>query len=705
MEGSRLVGIADLTRCWTALRHRLLLGCLLVGCFLLAGGVQAQDFTPWSTRLPEMEAAEYDQVVKDVRGSYSDGILVYKVRDITYLFTPPETLGSRTLEQVAQQMVTTLAGAGAFTGKPQSLTVQSGQNVLLFIAFKNPAGTRQKQVYAFFEGQGQWGALIMLFSPGMSDDEDAEEEAGAVLAQTQFSPTPLDRLVSPAVTSRLSAVPWPQLRPDRVVSTAPKVSFPQALKLGLNPQRTPLPDTFDCYRNTTTAYPLRPMTATPDARLSFRKGTYEYATGAETSSGRWNAVTNKNYIALDGVLSDETVYIYARDSGQIISMDGPDGPMTCFQAGPAAQFLRLDMQKAYASGEQWTCVDGSGEVASLKLNLAGSTYTHARGTGRLIAGYTLDGAQVRSSLTFRQGPFHLLTASIQEDDFGNREMRLTRSMEFGGAFHTERKSATIAQCSVKTTPKPRPLYGPNKAPSTGYKGGLNGLYLWPRTVSYMSGMLLLYQMNWAVTLFTPDGYMKDDLESESGELPDCTRTLPNGSPVCQRYELKGNTIRQQDEDGVWETQPFVKNGTTLKIADDFAYPLPAVKGALSGIYTSDNLEGTNLGVSTGTINSFSNAYQFTPGGQFSWRSSSGGSFSVGAGGFSSDIIASGGSSRTETGQGTYQLSHPWLTLKFAGGPQQRYLAFTLPPALAKTWDDLANAVNIGGTWYKPVKGK
>ena len=679
---------------------------------LLCAPALATNFTygAWTFTLPD-----------GAEESVQDGIRAFKVDNAVYLLTPPEALAGRTLEAVAAATMQDITQNNAGQLKPLGKrTLDDGTVLLPFsgAVMDTKTGGGNIQTYFFFARNDQWGLALLL----MSADAD-QDKVLAPLASVKFAPDSLSAQTreTQIALPRLPALPWATPAPGRTVSSVPSIDFPTARKKGLNPDDDLLPDSFDCYFvGEYSGRDVRAMSPTPDARIQVSAGgTYAFNDGAAKASGRWTVTKEDGKtksVGLDGPLVAKSIYVNGNDNGQEFSAThaATERGVRCYQNGPSAELLRLELTKKRIGTESLTCQDAR-DGTPYKLTFGNGMYSTPKGSGHVRLGFSGTSSGWQGLAGFTGGPFDLSTGSMDEDDAGNRTLTISeKNTERRGYWYTSTTTTPIALCRAKVTPKPTPLYGRNAAPKTGMKGGPDGLFVSLQNHPYTSGTLFLQSYGLELGVFRPDGYTLDDIDpSDLGGLPDCTRTRPNGDPFCDRYELKGGKLRTQDSDGDWsDPEAYKATSEGFKLGDtSYSRVLPLKPADLAGVFSTEDFSGSGpiggaLGGGAGVYNSLSSGYQFTPNGQFQWKYSSSSSTLISpsliTGG---GVTGGGGSTRTDSGQGTYSLKDNWLTLKFADGRTQRLYVYGTPAADFKNDPTLGKRINIGGTWLNRAPGK
>lgn len=670
---------------------------LLLLALLLCGSGAATNYTygAWSFTLPD--GAEV---------STADGVRGYQVDGGLYIFTPPEPLAGRSLEAVAGATIADLTRGQTNTVKLVSRGTLEGATVLAYNgAVTDPrTGTGLVHVYFFFEREGQWG-LALLMANGESDVGELVEP----LATVRFQPGSLSapQEGSENVAPSLPALAWSAGRPDRTATSAAAITYPAARGRGLDPRTDLLPDTFDCY-----FADERTMTPTPDLRVQVSAGgTYAVNDGVTRTPGRWTQPRKAGEtprLSLEGPLSVRDAYVDGdNDHGQSFGAThtASGRKVLCYQAGPRAEALRLELTRGRIGTETMSCQEARGG-SPFPLSFGTGTYTTPRGNGRARLAFSGNTGETE----FSDGPFDLHTGTMSEDGDGNRELRVTQTITENRAFYSGSTTTLLALCRAKVSPKPRLLYGRTPAPATGVSGGPDGLFVSLQNRPRMVGNLLMPWYELELSLFRSGGYHLAGLDpTELGLIPDCGRTKPNGDPFCDRYTLKGNQLSFRDDDGTWEeAEPYRKTEDGFLLGETrYVRVTPLTAAGLAGVYSTDDFSGNGpaggtLGGGVGVYNSLSSGYRFTPDGQFQWKYSSSSSTLISPNPILGGVVGGGGSTRTDGGQGKYTLKDNWLTLTFSDGRVQRLYVYGQPAFFLKEDPSRGQQLNVGGSWLKRV---
>ena len=691
------------------MRFLLSVACALI---LSLAGAKTYTYGVWSFELPD-----------DARASVQDGVRAFGYDGVVYLFTPPESLAGRTLEQVAGTTIADLTRNQTSSVKLAGNRADGGTTLLAYSgAVTDPkTGTSRIQVYFFFEKAGLWGLALAMV------DVKADADAGKALAPlgtVKFSPS---SQVARSTTGpgeipapRLPALPWATAPANRIATSRPAIDYPAARKLNLDPDVDPLPDIFECYLGKNDDDKgQRPMTPTPDLRVAFSKdGSYAYNDGVTRSAGRWAQKIGddkRKLTTLSGPLvtgSRFGIYLYDDDAGQrfIATQSGTGREVRCYQAGPRAEAVRLELTRLRIGDGPLSCVGADGPAFPLTFSGSGSqmTYSTPKGNGRVQTSFSSSSENWRGQAGFSGGPFDLAVGEMTEDDLGNRTLTISESTTTRGMFYSETNTQRIALCRAKVPPRPDVLYGQNPAPKTGVSGGPDGLYVSSQSVSRYTGMFFFNVVEAQLSLFTSGGSVMTDLDpDELGTLPDCTRTKPNGDPFCERYSLKSGALLMPGDD---KAQAYKPTADGFELGDTEYYrAAPPTAKTLPGVYDSNSDSSSGAqggGTDIGVYSSLSSGYRFTADGQFSWKYSSSSStlLSPNSWGSINGYGATGGGSSTSSGggQGSYTLDGHWLTLNFSDGRKLRRFVYQQPAAMLQADPTLGSRLNIGGSWLRRV---
>jgi hypothetical protein len=649
---------------------------------------EAETLGAWSLSIPKNAA---------VSGP-TDG--AYEIREgtgATYTLSAPLPANGKRPVQYADQfaagfaamkpdfkpdVIATSAGGGDTLIRMGSLTdPQSGEvSVLAIVVFKS--GDNIGLFIADIHDQGaldRVGDLMgtVAFNP---------KAASAITTAKSATPPPRGVTASTSTASGSKAtaalaVVWP--KGGVVATTRPGVSVPQAIAMSIDPNKTLMPDSFDCYADESDTEEV--AAADPLGRVTFaRNGTYTWS-GPGAGSGNWSHVrsnASKPPLSLSGPLgglgSDDTAYFHLDRHGQRVGLShtASGKALQCYQQGPAAENFRLSLARKIIAPGAMRCELAKGGTLDVVFN--GRGYASPQGNGTFEVG--VKGARDSSTVHnwFTGGPFDSARGDYREDEEGFRILELAIHYTNRRAFSVSASTEPVAVCAGQVTPRPFALFGAGAAPKSSGAGGLDGLY--SKLESYMdaNGIILF---NFSVHRFQPNGWFTT-IDDEASAATDCARTLPSGAPMCRAYEVSGNRIRMQEEDesgpGEWVSFSRTSDGFDAD-EESFSRVAPLTGFKLNATYALDRATSFGgIGQPAGMVLRWSQKYVFTSAGRFVFEGASSSNTylnggSIGGGG----AIGGGGSSRSSSGAGTYSVSGNAMTLKFDDGRTQRVTVHNL----------------------------
>ncbi|MEF2277282.1 hypothetical protein V3W47_03160 [Deinococcus sp. YIM 134068] len=511
-------------------------------------------------------------------------------------------------------------------------------------------------------------ALVERYQAGLNTLADSVDLAGTAVAGAS----------TPATSA--TAQTRPQTTPAAALPTVRTLNAAEFVRSGGNPEEALIPGEFRCYEERAGADYARPHLLVQ----ILPGGQYRTAGGGGTFAVRKDGSLRKIRWQSGPLAGDREGYLSFGDHGQDFSLSevGPqERDFECYQAGARETLARLEFALKTPKVGKYPCVatDGSNKGAGTLEILAGGQYRLNGGTGRYTVDLLSDQDEDWSDVDFVGGPWDGDGATYREDEDGERRFG-PRRME----------------CKVVVKPTPLPRYGTAKAPAPPKgSGGLSGAYAsWTSDVGGYCGGLC-----WSFYVFNPNGYVYTDEPDAGLDDANCSRTKPNGLPVCEVYTFKGGQLKigndkaeplRKKADGNYD-----KGGTTLTAIR----PVAGLK--LSGTYRSFS---GSVGMG-GMTSSFSESFlRFSPDGRFSREAS---------GGFSATFTDTGSSSGTTTGGatatssrasgGTYRFVGNTLELRYADGRVVRSFAFLGDGE--KNGKPSTGLVHIGGRDYTLQDGK
>lgn len=481
--------------------------------------------------------------------------------------------------------------------------------------------------------------------------------------------------VSPAKVPTANAPAKPAALPSVKAMNAA-----QFVAAGGDPNRDLIPDEFRCYGR------REGDSLSPDLVVQILgKGQYR----APNGTGRYQ-------IKLDGVLtkirwtsgplaSDSDSYLHFGDHGQDVTLYGvgaEERDFECYQRGPREQLALLEFKLKTPPAGKYACVtlDGKNASAGTLEILANKTYRIGGQTGRYTVDFRSDQDDDWSDVEFVGGPWNDRSATYQEHESGERAFDLSRPN---------------VRCTTVVKPTARPKYGTTKAPAPPKgSGGLSGAYVSWRNATLMvtaNGGLDLPcgGICYDFYFFDKSGYVYTS-EPEAGMADaDCSKTKPNGLPVCDVYRVSGTTIQIGGD----KPASFKKTASGFELGGQTFSKLPSMTGTtLTGRYEATIV--TSALVGTGGSR-FDYALTFDKNGRFTRSRSGGGFFGATDTGTSFGSVTSGvGFSNSRASGGKYRFDGPTLVLTYDDGRVERLFAFLVPDKKGAPQRDLLRADGI-----------
>jgi hypothetical protein len=187
--------------------------------------------------------------------------------------------------------------------------------------------------------------------------------------------------------------------------------------------------------------------------------------------------------------------------------------------------------------------------------------------------------------------------------------------------------------------------------------------------------------------FFQNGYVYTERPEGLLEQIDCTRTRPNGAPLCDTYILQGNTIYFRDG----EAKSFAQTSDGLELDGNTYSRIPKFDGLrLNGIYKAQSFT-TAVGGQGGVA--IEKTITFYPDGSFTREGFVGASFTTTDTGTQFGEPVAGVTTSSESSEsGTYQIQGNAITFTYADGQVSTNFFFVIPG------EDPANpgAIRVGG---------
>ena len=564
------------------------------------------------------------------------------------------------------------------TKAPDGTTVLSRAAVVV-----GASGEPQYRFYVageFGQGQGRRAALLLYqasslalvqkYQGGLNALADSVNLVKGAVAGT--STAPVTGAKSGGSGSGQPAVTGAALPTIKTLNAA------EFVKAGGNPAEALIPGEFRCYEEREGDDVARPHLTVQ----ILPGGKYRTVNGGGSFSVRKDGSLRKVSWTGGPLGGSDEGYLNFGDFGQDLSLNsvGPqERDYSCYQAGARENRAKLEFALKTPKVGQYPCTatDGSHKAVGTLEILSGGRYRFGGQEGRYSVDLLSDQNDDWSDLSFMGGPWDDQSATYQEGEDGQRQLSPRRT-----------------ECTTVVKPTPLPRYGTAKAPAPPKgSGGLTGAYAsWTTDVGGYCGGLC-----WSFYLFNKNGYVFTD-EPETGLADaDCSRTKPNGLPVCEVYSFRNGQLKI----GSGKPEALRKTADGYDLDGTTLIPIRPVSGLkLNGSYRSFSASVAVGGLSS----SYSESYlRFTPDGRFSREASGGASSTFTDTGTASGTTTGGvtASSKRASG-GTYRFVDNTLELRYADGRVVRSFAFL---ADRKGGKAETGFVRIGGRDYTVQKDK
>jgi hypothetical protein len=467
----------------------------------------------------------------------------------------------------------------------------------------------------------------------------------------------------------------------------------------INLDLEPIPDTYYCYPSYGAleigeGFPryLREyvLEILPNGQYTFEGQAGNFRTGVNDSYLQWQSgplnptgdvIEDENDYGLPHSATvefsgwgSEITYIEVPDENYNIKID-------CFQQGAREQKALLDFTMKQPVPMTYACLPSGDnpQMKGLEL-LPGNRYRFDNQEGS----YETFIDEQSGNIAWESGPLNNDTELTVDDTTGLRTLTFTFTQVYGIIPVGSSTEMTMI-CQGVTKANLVPQYSNTPAPALpAGSGGLNGFYA-KGEYDNIDGVASS-SAEWTYYHFLPDGSVYQDGFVTGDE---CTRTYPNGKPVCKSYSLQGNVLNFSDGDSV----SFVQADNGGIILDGVLYDTKSLSGSqtLSGKF--EFLQTTSSPVFStvsGSFSSLSSSYTFTAEGTYDYSSIGESTFFAG-GGFDMPGVY-GQNSDSDSDSGNYSVNGNVITFTSAQG-YNKACTFFFP-----TTGDMTN-VNICGTDY------
>ncbi|ANE43601.1 hypothetical protein SU48_07280 [Deinococcus puniceus] len=434
---------------------------------------------------------------------------------------------------------------------------------------------------------------------------------------------------------------------------APNVA--QLVRAGLNPQKQPFPDEFRCYLSYNGSDYSKPAFALQ----MLPNGRYRAPGGEGTYKMVQSSSSSLNYVRWQGgplAGTDDAFLLFDSTYGQTLQLDGvtdEDRRLYCHQRGSAENHALVEFRRKDPQVGKYPCrsLDGKNtDLGTLEL-LAGRVYRYGGGTGKYAVNIMGKQGDSFSGVDFVGGPLDEEYSTYSEDELGEREFnRILRKM----------------RCSLVAKPIVEPKFGTAKAPAPpAGSGGIEGAYSQTVQNFYPNASLNHY-----FYIFNKNGYVFTGDPETSLADADCSKTRPNGLPLCEVYSIKNGLITiGNDKPEKWE-----RTATSYKLdGEELNKVTPLGNLKLAGDYQAISTFTAVVGSGGGV---FYNNLTFRKDGTFSRESSGGVSITTTTDGTAFGETTGGVSSSSQRkNSGKYTLSGNTLTLTYNDGRVEKQFAY------------------------------
>ncbi len=508
--------------------------------------------------------------------------------------------------------------------------------------------------------------FIEFFGP------DSFTQSGGNLGDIVYTFTRANVQATPGEPAPEQSASTPPPSTQNTASPTPE----QLAQMGIDPETMLIPDEFHCYLDEYSDDYSQfdfALTILPNQQYSTDLGTGNYEIVDDLPiEVNW----------LSGPFVGENSYAYAGydDYGQHILLYGlgaDEQDFNCYQRGPKEEQVKLELAfKDPQPGTVYNCIAEDDGSPGPTLELLENRIYRVDG---IEGEYTVDlmndpeddlpGVDYVSGAW--QGGYGFISAN---EETGQREISI--SSDYGDF-----------ECAFLGSPLQGIQFGSaTSAPPPAGAGGLEGFYAsWEPDVSGMG--LCGGGICWDYLYFFPNGYVYTERPDGLLENIDCTRTQPNGAPLCDTYTLEGSTIYFSDG----ERKSFAQTAEGLEINGDTYSRIPGFDGiVLNGVFRAQSFTAAVGGQGGVAIQK---TITFYPDGTFTREGFVGASYTTTDTGTSlGNPVAGVTTSSESSNSGTYQIQGNAITFNYADGQVSTDFFFVIPG------EDPNNpgAIRIGG---------
>jgi hypothetical protein len=488
----------------------------------------------------------------------------------------------------------------------------------------------------------------------------------------------------------------PKIDLNNIVVTASKYDS------SVNTDLEPIPDTYYCYPSYSAleigeGYPryLREyvLEILPNGQYSFDGQAGTFRTGVDDYYLQWQSGPLN---PTGDIIEDENDYglpysatVEFSDWGsEIQRVEVPDDKVyiyiDCFQQGAREQKALLDFAIKQPIQTTYACLPSGDNPQMVGLELLPDNHYRFNGEE---GSYETFANEQSGEIVWESGLLHDETDYTVDDATGLRTLTFTFTQVYG-IIPVGSSTETTMVCQGVGPANLIPKYSDTPAPPLpAGSGGLNGFYA-KGEYENIDGVASS-SAEWTYYHFLPDGSMYQDGFVTGDE---CTKTYPNGKPVCKGYSLQGNVLSFSDGDSV----SFVQADNGGVILDGVLYDNKGLTGSQTLNGKFEFLQTTSSPVfspTNGSFSSLSSSYTFT-GNTYEYSSIGESTFFAGVGFDGPGVF--GQNSDSDNDSGNYSINGNIITFTSAQG-YTKACTFFFPVA-----GDTTN-VNICGTDYSISK--
>ncbi len=336
----------------------------------------------------------------------------------------------------------------------------------------------------------------------------------------------------------------------------------------INPDVEPTQDTYYCYPSFDElelgeGYPryLREyvLEILPNHQYTFNGEPGTFATGVDEYYLQWQSgplnPTNNIIKTEDDYSPPHSANVSFDTWGSAINYvevprDDSYFRIDCFQQGAREQKALLDFALKQPTPANYTCLPSGDNPQPVGLEILPNnryTFNGQEGSYRTSIG------EYSSDIIWESGALGGDTSYSAEDSTGIRTLQFSSTQTFmGGPIPTGSSTEQTMACQAVVQANLIPKYASTTTtPPPAGTGGLDGFYA---RAEYDQGDVIEGQppvTTWYFYHFLANGYVYEDGYSIGD---DCTKTYPNGRPVCQGYSFANNKITFSDGTAVGVTQ-------------------------------------------------------------------------------------------------------------------------------------------------------